>query len=216
LVHSHQSIDQWFDRDFAREIFGALQIEPRDLVVFNKPTLLRRLRVPRPAVEEQSFVHRIFGEIGSQIGQALRICGGAKRDQIFYLSKSRLDGGITKIVGESVIDECMAEMGVLVVHPQELPFVDQIRLFASARAIIGSVGSALHTSLFVETPPRIVAFTAMNSINANYALIDKVKGVDATYLYVSGPIQQTTDPRFQCAWDIGDTKVLAKDLLNYV
>ncbi len=51
--------------------------------------------------------------------------------------------------------EAMAvQHGFTVVHPQTLPVLDQLRLFAGAREIIGEYGSALHASLF--SPPGTV------------------------------------------------------------
>jgi capsular polysaccharide biosynthesis protein len=46
------------------------------------------------------------------------------------------------------IEALAAEAGFAIVHPEHMPLLDQVRLFAHARQVIGEYGSALHATLF--------------------------------------------------------------------
>ena len=184
VVHAHQSPEDWFTRDYVRTIFGALGLGPEDFVVWNEPTVIKRLVAPRPAFEEQNFVHRVFGRLCAHAGR--RMLGSdfaAEPGGPVYLSKVRHGPGTSRLVNEGPLEAAMMSHGAAVAYPEAMPFIDQVRLLAHASCAYGTIGSALHTSLFSPRPSRIVALAYDETVNSNFHLIDRVVGNEAVYVY---------------------------------
>lgn len=59
-----------------------------------------------------------------------------------YISRSRVAG--RGLVNEPAVEDLFREKGFTIVHPQELPIEDQIRIFANARFLASGrgIGSA--------------------------------------------------------------------------
>ena len=68
-------------------------------------------------------------------------------DRPLYLSRSRLGEDRRRTLGERALEQGLEQRGVRVVHAQEHPLVEQIRMVASARTVIGLYGSALHLTI---------------------------------------------------------------------
>jgi capsular polysaccharide biosynthesis protein len=183
LCHAHEDPAQWFEHDFAREILGALGLLPEHFVRLPQPSVVKRLWIPRPAMEEQNFVHRALDRLGTMIGRALGAHQSARGDQAVYLSKTKLNIGVSRLADERKLEALLAARGVIIAHPQDLPFREQLRLMASARSICGTVGSGFHSSLFLDRPSRNIVLTGNNVVNSNYLLIDLLKRNESVYLY---------------------------------
>jgi capsular polysaccharide biosynthesis protein len=183
LCHAHEDPAKWFEHDFAREILGALGLRPEHFVRLLQPSVVKRLWIPRPAMEEQNFVHRALDRFGAMIGRALGVQKELRGDRALYLSKTKLNIGVSRLADERKLEELLAARGVTIAHPQDLPFREQLRLMASARVICGTVGSGFHSSLFLDRPSRIIVLTGNNMVNSNYLLIDLIKRNESVYLY---------------------------------
>ena len=57
-------------------------------------------------------------------------------------------GGSRQILNRDEVESVFQEAGFEIVEPQNYPFVDQIRLFASASAVAGETGSGMHNAVF--------------------------------------------------------------------
>lgn len=66
------------------------------------------------------------------------------------------------------IENLAANLGFAVIHPETLPFVDQVRLMDGARVVTGEFGSAMHNTLFCRAGTTVVC---LNWINAYQSII---------------------------------------------
>ena len=212
LVHSQQSPEQWFEHEYVRTLLGAIGLGPDDFARFDRPTALQSVLVPRAALEEQNFAHRVFGELCALVGRRLGIGDGpAGRGPPVYLSKSLHMGGTTRLVNEDALQEELAGRGVEVVHPETLPFADQVRVLHRASAVLCTLGSGLHSTLFCPEPTRILALTLSPRINSNYHLVDRLRGNDAVYVH-SPTVRETQDARSTFAYVADDPVQLGAGL----
>lgn len=212
LCHGHETPDEWFSYTFIRDILWALGLTSEDFVRLENPSVIKRVWIPRPSMEEQNFIHRAFDDLARRVGRFHGVHLQPVSEAPIYLSKTRLTSGVTRFSNEHFLENYLSERGVMIVHPQEMSFPDQIRMLARAKVICGTVSSAMHSSLFVDRPSRIVALTGHNSINANYALIDRLKNNDAVYLYPEIEATGVSDKDgFLSTWTI-DMEAAAKDI----
>ena len=211
LVHSHQAPDEWFTRDYVRFILGQLGLGPANFIRFEQPTRLRQVDVPRPAMQEQTYGHQVMRDLCRRIGAGI---SRARDGRPVYLSKSRNTLGTYKILNEAVIDATMEAAGVEIVHPQELNFAEQLSVLNGARAVLGTIGSAFHTSLFAHEPVRIVGLAYGAEINANYAIIDRLCDNRATYVYPATGLHSVSDGAATFCYQADDPAGLARALLD--
>jgi capsular polysaccharide biosynthesis protein len=217
VCHGHEGPRDWFALDYVRSILSALGLREENFVQIDRPTVIRRLWVPCPAMEEQNFVHRALDDVGQAIGRSYHVHLEQRSDRPIYLSKTRLGLGITRFQDEQVLEDLLADRGFEIVHPQELSFPEQVRQFARARAIVATIGSGLHSSLFLDRPSRVLALVGANNVNSNYILIDRLKGNDSLYLYPEAMLGgRPDDGGFQLTFTIEDMPAVAKAFADLV
>jgi hypothetical protein len=81
---------------------------------------------------------------------------------------SRRGWGARRMQDRDAFEAAAQRHGFTLVSPETLPMLDQLRLFAGAREIIGEYGSGLHSSLF--SPPGTVV-CALRGIQAHPAFL---------------------------------------------
>ena len=180
VCHSHEAPEGWFRRDYVRATLGQLGLAPDDFVRFDRPPLIPRLPAPRPALDGQNFAHRVFRDLCLRIG---RLWQAPRAGRTIYLSKTRIADGTFRLMNEAAVDDAMRAAGIEVVHPETLPFIEQVALLSSSAVVIGTVGSAFHTGIFCEHPPRVIGLAYGPVLNSNYALIDALAGTQARYVH---------------------------------
>jgi O-antigen biosynthesis protein WbqL len=94
---------------------------------------------------------------------------GAPVAERIFLSRAGVRKRRHVILDGDEIEQAVAAAGYLVVRPEELPFPDQVRLFASARVIAGEYGSALHNAIFARPDTTIVCLNWINPYQSQIA-----------------------------------------------
>ena len=182
VCHSDHEPDAWYARDYVRCILGALGIGPERFVRPSAATRFRRLRIPRPAFEEQNFTHTVMRELGLLIGRALKFDRSVRTGPL-YVSKTLVRNSTYRIGNEAAIDDLMRERGLTVIRPEQMSFLQQMEVLSGSSDVVGTIGSAFHTALFCEQPFRVIGLAYERRINANYALIDRLTHAKTTYVY---------------------------------
>ncbi|WP_018262899.1 glycosyltransferase family 61 protein [Methylobacterium sp. WSM2598] len=196
--------------DYARVILERLGLGPGDLVHFDRPVRLPRLLLPEPAFEERAFVHAVYGALCREIGRPFR--DGPALDRPVYLTKTRLPAGIARIANEEAIVEELDRRGVEIVAPETLPFVEQVRLVSTRRVVMGSTGSAFHTTIFAAPGRRVLGLNWTWKLHANFALLDAVTGTAGRYYFPLGTRYGAADS-FHFGWQVRDPRAVAAELL---
>lgn len=78
------------------------------------------------------------------LSEAATYRGNAK----LYLSRSRLSSALRAIRGEQALEARLMRLGWQIVHPEQLPMVEQLRALAGAQVIAGELGSSLHLLMY--------------------------------------------------------------------
>lgn len=71
-----------------------------------------------------------------------------------------------------------SEFGASIVAPEDIPWIDQVRLFRSANAVVGLTGSALHTSVASDSR---VTIASIGAINRMQSAIGNLRGQRVAY-----------------------------------
>ena len=215
--HGREDPETMLQASFARDITGALGLTPSDFINFVEPTCLREVWVPDPALDEDQSSHRVYGELAAMVGARLierTIGAAAKRSAPAYLSKSRLSHGVWRFRNEALLDACLQERGIDIIHPESLNLADQIRLFDERDVILSNGGSALHTSVLSQGPTRIIGLSRSPWIHSSQIMIDMLKGNRSIYFDLSGVLDDVgPDGYFGTNFDFVDPEQIADRLI---
>ena len=217
----------WFAHPHIGFCFTHLGLTPQDFVRFDRPVRLRRLIVAQPAFEELSAAWPAFATLGHAIGDAALAGNRAARSTLdnhaarrttpAYLSKTRLTSGVWRFSNEDAVVETLARHGVDIVFPEQLSLTEQIRIFAEREVVLGTVSSALHTSILASGCARIVGLNFQENLVSNYPLMDAVNAAPSRYLYPEhGLIDEGADACFTLNMRLPDPVAAAEDMLRAI
>jgi len=169
------------DKAHIKACLAALGIDREQIVYFDKPTRLRSVTVPSPSIQLNSHIHTSYRAFVGKLATALGAADARPTDQPLYVSRSGLAFGKDKYRGEEQIEAFLQQKGVRVIHPQKIPFVEQVGIFNAHRRVLGTIGSGMHNIVLSLNTKTMTYFTAYD-INDNYFLVDKCFGADSTFV----------------------------------
>ena len=173
------------DLPYMQDVFGALGLSRDCFVSFEAPTRIKRLIVPRPSLEEQSFVHAAYTRLTHRIGARLLGKAAPARGGPVFLSRTKLPVATQGFENEQAVEDILASFGVEIAHPETLPMADQVRLFAERRVVAGAISSAFHTAVFCREPGSMICLSPSPMVNPNFDMLDRVNAQDARYYRVA-------------------------------
>lgn len=143
--------------EFIRVCLDALGIAADRLFRPSTACRVEELVIPQAAMQPRGHVYKefkgIFGVISHHLASA-----AAKHEAAWhpvYISKTRIETGITKAVNEDELEQTFRQRGIEIIHPEQLAFAEQINRFERDRFFIGFAGSAFHTCLFGTCGKRL-------------------------------------------------------------
>jgi|HubBroStandDraft_6_1064221.scaffolds.fasta_scaffold59187_2 capsular polysaccharide biosynthesis protein len=219
LCHGPGNPDTWFAIEFFSKIFTQLGLSRENFVTFDRATPIRHLIVPETSFGEQCFIHPIYVDLCHAVGAGqLRSMPSCRKDTPVYLSKTKLIGGVVRVINEDDIVNRLEKAGVEIIFPETLPFDEQVRLFAERSIITATTGSAFHTSLFAHPSGSIIGINvAMKPVNSNYLLIDSVNNNDSHYYWPQDiTVTNIANSTFSANMRLGDPLGVAEGLLRII
>lgn len=148
LLHSFHSDNQIFSTSWFCDLIAIFGLSRDDFIIFRTPTRIRLLTIPGPAFLENNFVYSVFNDYARQRGQNLVAESRNKFPEIIYLSREKNFSHERRYEGEAEVTSHLRRMGVRIVFPEEIPISEQITIFRPGNIVIGTLGSAFHTSIF--------------------------------------------------------------------
>lgn len=215
LCHGPGTREDWAAFKAQVEILRRLGLTVHDIHTFEEPVRIRELVVPASSLQEQQFVHSVYGRLCDRIAQGIYEpgCVGSEARPV-YLAKTRLKSGVRRFLNEEQVVDRLARGGVDIVYPEELDFAAQVRLFASRRTIIGSLGSALHTAVFAPPGRRIIVLCPTPEFSATYALTDALRQHQVHYYYPVGTSFEAFQSSFNLDFTLRDPEQVAEAILR--
>jgi hypothetical protein len=87
-----------------------------------------------------------------------------------YLTRTAMPGP-PRLLNEPEVERTMAALGFAIVHPEQMPLADQLRLYASADVIAGEFSSALHNAMFMAPGTGVIAINFFNAYQSGIARV---------------------------------------------
>lgn len=143
--------------EYALQCIRVFDIDPHKIVIMSEEAMVfeelvvpeRLFRLNHSADPAMAWVHR---KICSRIEEV------ADPVERIYLSRRRLSlKQLTRVIAnEILVEKLFRQAGFTVIYPEEVPFEDQLALYANARVVAGPSGSALHNSLFMRPGAKLI------------------------------------------------------------
>jgi hypothetical protein len=179
--------------DYAVQCMRALGIDTDKIVILGEePMAFEELVVPERLFRLNHSADPALAWVHRRIRSC--IVEEGKRPELVYLSRRKLSlKQLTRVIANEVlVEKLFRHAGFTVVYPEELPFKEQLSLYANARVVAGPSGSALHNSLFMRPgailielgDPRYGCERAPSQI-----LCDSVSGVETSLIPFVGTIR---------------------------
>ncbi|WP_159992330.1 DUF563 domain-containing protein [Roseomonas sp. 18066] len=134
-------------------MFEALGVPADRLIRINHPVVADKVYFPDLPVVRRSWVHPSAFDVFAKLGQ-LADRSTLDAPERIYISRSRVAG--RPLTNESEVEAYFLSKGFVVVHPQEHPIEDQIKLFGRARMVAAAGGSATHNFVFSPAETKML------------------------------------------------------------
>ncbi|WP_430468827.1 glycosyltransferase family 61 protein [Vreelandella titanicae] len=168
----------------------------------DKAKFIKKIIVPEPSFIIRSVMHVKHAELCRRVALHYMWKESYDKKNKIYLSRSLLNSKRRKVFGEKEVEIYLKDNGFIIFHPQNYNLEEQINLLNSSKVIIGTIGSSLHSLLFLLNTTKV--FTLSNeNINANFLMFDDLLALDNTYLnclteYVKSNENVTVDLSLAC------------------
>ena len=152
------------------------------------PTLLQSVLVPEQGAEFDHIVQDEMRAVYDGIRDTLAGRDLPASDTPLYLSRSRLGRDHRSTLGERSLERRLAQEGIDVIHPQELPLAEQIAAVSAARTVVGLHGTALHLTLFRDLERSRTLALGPRRAHRPQVTIDRFRGAQHRHLHVTWPL----------------------------
>ena len=210
----------WFSHQYIADLLGSIGLEKSNFVNFARPTRLSRVVIPAAACEEEHFANPIYANWGHRIGRFLLKDHEPSRNlRPVYLAKTAVKVAVHGAVNEHELVSALERKGVEIVHPQALPIARQVAIWRDRAYVLGSAGSALHSTILWPSGARIAACSFRKTVHANCGIIDAVNKNKITYTFPEteqlGRVK-TGQQNFESAFRLKDPVAAAREMLRAV
>jgi capsular polysaccharide biosynthesis protein len=139
---------------------------PESLLLYESRKERLRLRTSlHPTLLMQSQMHNLGVALVRLL--TLRMALEAPATQTLgprlFLSRQKWPVGYRTLANEGELSDVASDFGFQSVHPQDLSWPEQIRMFAGATHVISAYNSALHGTLFCPAGTRLFSLGRVNS-----------------------------------------------------
>ncbi len=180
----HISDRAYLERPYVKAVLEAAGINRDNMVIFDKPTRLRRVVVPQTSCQIHSHIYTKYRDLFNRLALALGAAEATPSDQPVYLSRARDTHGVRRYLGEEEIESFLAQRGVRIAYPGQMPFHEQVKLINSHKRIIGFQGGQMLNIAFALQPKEVVYLTD-NRVWGSALLVDRCFDHTTTYVKVS-------------------------------
>lgn len=213
---SRHSIAELMQEDYFRDIVTALGLAEQNFLRVLAPVRFPRITVASAAFEELSLVHSVFADLTHHLGRQLLPEGAqVQPGRVLFFSQEALKTGNVRVENEAALTAILRERGIGIIHPHQMTFREQLKLWASNPLVMAYNDSCLHMSAFFPQR-RVITLAHGPDMWVNQCLIDMVNSNDARYLYDSvGLERRGAGHGFHMNYRIPDPERLAAELVEF-
>jgi hypothetical protein len=200
---------------YVMQVLQGMGLKEKQIRFADRPLRVERLLVPRRIAPYMGLWNPVISRLMRQAGERISRRPGPHRK--IWLSRSRLKDDPRGDPSLAHLDDIFAAHGFEVIHPQELPFAQQVALAQGATHIAGPVGSQTHLCTFTTTPGARVFSVGPSyfSITINDTLLQDIDGGE-THFFLQRERPDGTRDKARWAFDPSEQPALEAALRDWI
>lgn len=167
---------------------AALRPHGAPLLALTEPTRLTSVLVPDLGIILGEDYHPDMCHVYDSIRDSIAGPVGTPDTTPIYFSRTRLPENRRATLNEPELEARLEARGIRIVHPQELPLDEQIRIVAHAGDVIGLEGTALHLTLFRSLEPARTLCLGTRLPEINQARVDRMRSAEHRHIHAEFPL----------------------------
>ena len=124
-------------------------------------------------------------------GPHVRLSPSTDKKNIYFVTRRKTTS--RNLLNEQLLLDSLASLGVQAVEPQDLPFVEQVGLFANADIIVGTHGAGLANIVFCKPKAYVVELIPSEYKNKCYWALSG--NIPLRYAYIIGERSSSMTPK---------------------
>jgi capsular polysaccharide biosynthesis protein len=175
---------------FSQLFFAPFGIKASSVSIVNVTTQFEWLDVPKAQFFIVNKAHANYIETYRKISNYY-IASNVDKSLRIYLSRSKLLKRKRKVLNEIAIEQAFIDHGFIIVHPQDLSFLEQLAILSRAEMLAGIEGSGLHNCVFMPPSGVVINLCGMrqpNSIKSNQKICNTLAHVTSLVLPFVGEV----------------------------
>ena len=165
-----------------RELFCLGQLPIENLTVYDRPTRLRSVIIPRQAHILASVVWTAGLETAAMVGNRAAPRGSQRSAQPVYLSRANINPPQRRVRGEADLISELDRRKVRIVSPEMLSISEQLQILRNHQTFVGPWGSAHHMKWFIQEPSHHIYLASQ--LRPSYLLFDAANGNASTWIKI--------------------------------
>ncbi len=171
-------VGEWKGRELSPwewDLLSAAGIDRDDVDVITAPVRVERLLGSSPTFAMPEVLHPQIEETYAELGEAL---GARAADRVWPRKVFCSRRAVRKRAchNSDEVEGLFAAAGFEVVHPEDLPLPDQIRLVREAEVVAGFAGSGMFQIAFAGAPKHVILIGSESYVATNEYMISSVVG----------------------------------------
>ncbi|MEO5853037.1 MAG: glycosyltransferase 61 family protein [Nocardioides sp.] len=179
------------DGSLERRLFTAYGIAESDLVWSDQPVQLRSVVGASPMWHNKSpyYAHPDIRETWERLTTGLLADTQPAEHERIFVSRGASLSRRRECRNQAEVEHFFAVRGYHVFYPEELPLVEQVRLFAGARVVAGFGGSAMCNLMHAKRLEAVVVISHNAYTARNEHLFTSVLGAHMHYFWQSSDVE---------------------------
>ena len=163
--------------EFVRSSLKAFDVQNVEFIASHEVVRCRRLLLPTPIAPSGHFREEIIRGVRKQLLEYFSGPSTAIARRV-YISRARAPK--RRIANEAEVSAALRKFDFEIIHAEDLPFVEQVRLFSQTRYLVSNHGAGLTNMLFMQSGGSVLElrhktdrvnncyFTLASALNLNY------------------------------------------------
>ena len=123
---------------------------------------------------------------------------------------TRRNTGGRRVINEEEVLDLLAKYGFTCVTPESMSFMEQVELFAFAKAVMGSLGSWMYNLTFCSPGTKLIGLALEEMLEITPWLLAQELGLEYYYFLVSKPVGSGIWMPIDCYVDINALREMLK------
>lgn len=213
IAYLGESPDHLFKVPHIAYIFNQLGIKKHQLKNITETTLFKQIVIAERSFNENHSISYMYKKTLERIYPSLS--NNSLQKEYIYISKSRLLRGVRSIENEYQLCDYLTSKGIKCIFPEQLSFIDQLKLWQTNQNFVGFSSSAFHMAAMFGNK-NIIMINDSYGASSNHMLGDMVANNNTLNIYSPQMIHKGKTDNFSSVTQISDIEKFGDSIIEVI